>query len=156
MSFFFFLIYCVFWLCWGIVAVWAFLQLQWVGTAPCCSVWASQCHSFSCCGTWTLGHTGFSSCGSQTLEYGAQQLWHTSLVAPRHVESSRTRNRTHDSYIGRQTVYHWATREAPVLIICQFITHGWILILSRVKLINVFSLLPQKINYFCLDIKCLK
>ena len=153
---FFLKIYCVFWLCWASLLHGLFSSCSGWGLLPSCSVCASYCCSFSCCGTWTLGHTGFSSCGSQALEYGAQQLWHTSLVAPRHVESSRTRNRTHDSYIGRQIVYHWATREAPVLIICQFITHGWILILSRVKLMNVFSLLPQKINYFFLDIKCLK
>ena len=34
------------------------------------------------------------------------------LVAPRHVESSQTRDRTHVSCTGRQILYHSATREA--------------------------------------------
>ena len=51
---------------------------------------------------------GFSSCGTR-----AQQLWHTGLVAPRYVGSSRTRDQTHVSCIGRQIVNHCATREVP-------------------------------------------
>ena len=35
-------------------------------------------------------YPGFSSCSTR-----AQQLWHTGLVAPWHVESSRTKDRTH-------------------------------------------------------------
>ena len=41
----------------------------------------------------------------------AQQLWCTSLVAPRHAGSSRTRARTHVPYIGRRILNHCATRE---------------------------------------------
>ena len=35
------------------------------------------------------------------------------LVAPQHVGSSKIRDRTPISCIGRQTLYHWATREVP-------------------------------------------
>ena len=41
----------------------------------------------------------------------AQWLWHMGLVAPQHVGSSRTKDQTCVSYIGRQIPYHWATRE---------------------------------------------
>lgn len=43
-----------------------------------------------------------------------------------------------------------------VLIIWQLFMPSWILILSRVKIMNMVSLLSQKINYFCLYIKSLK
>ena len=42
-----------------------------------------------------------------------QQLWLTGPVAPRHVGSSQTRARTRVPCIGRQTLNHCATREAP-------------------------------------------
>ena len=45
----------------------------------------------------------------------AHQLWHTGLVAPRHVGSSQTRARTRVPYIGRQILNHCATREAQML-----------------------------------------
>ena len=41
-------------------------------------------------------------------------MWLTSLAAPRHVGSSQTRARTRVPCIGRQTLSHCATREAPV------------------------------------------
>ena len=44
-------------------------------------------------------------------------MWLTGLVAPRHVGSSQTRARTHVPCIGRQTLNHCATREAPSLLI---------------------------------------
>ena len=34
------------------------------------------------------------------------------LVAPRHIEPSRIRDQARVSYIGRQVLYHWPTREA--------------------------------------------
>ena len=40
-------------------------------------------------------------------------MWLTGLVAPRHVGSSQTRARTRVPCIGRQTLNHCATREAP-------------------------------------------
>ena len=47
----------------------------------------------------------------------AQQLWHTGLVAPRHVGSSRTRACTHVPCIGRQILSQCTTREAPVYLL---------------------------------------
>ena len=59
---------------------------------------------------WSTGsrHVGFSRCGTW-----AQQLWHTGLVAPQHVGSSRTRARTCVPCIGRRIPNHCATRGAP-------------------------------------------
>ena len=42
-------------------------------------------------------------------------MWHTGLVAPQHVESSRTRARTRVPCIGRWILNHCATREVPAL-----------------------------------------
>ena len=56
---------------------------------------------------------GLSCCGAQAPDAQAQQLWLTGLVAPRHVGSSQTRARTRVPCIGRQTLKHCATREAP-------------------------------------------
>ena len=56
---------------------------------------------------------GFSSCvrllGSSAQ---AQELWRLGLAALRHVGSSWTRDRTRVPCIGRQILYHWATRGA--------------------------------------------
>ena len=41
-------------------------------------------------------------------------MWLTGLAAPRHVGSSQTRARTRVPCIGRQTLNHCATREAPM------------------------------------------
>ena len=49
-------------------------------------------------------------------------MWLTGLVAPRHVGSSQTRARTRVPCIGRQTLNHCATREAPG---GTFLTHRW-------------------------------
>ena len=49
---------------------------------------------------------GFRSCG--TL---AQKLWRTGLVAPQHVESSRTRDQASVCCTGRWVLNHWTTRE---------------------------------------------
>ena len=58
---------------------------------------------------------GLSLCGAQAPDAQAQQLWLTGLVAPRHVGSSQTRAQTRVPCIGRQTLNHCATREAPVV-----------------------------------------
>ena len=64
-----------------------------------------------CCCTWA-----FSSCVELELlsSWGApaQQGWCRGLVVPQHVGSSRARDWRHDPCIGRQILYHWATREA--------------------------------------------
>ena len=63
---------------------------------------------------------GFSSCGTWAQQLWltgsraqAQKLWHTGLVAPRHVGSSRTRARTRVPCTGRQILNCCATREVP-------------------------------------------
>ena len=58
-------------------------------------------HGLSSCGVWAPGCVGFHSCSTQL-----QQLWRMGLVAPQHVESSRTRDRTHVTCIGRWILYH--------------------------------------------------
>ena len=55
-------------------------------------------------------HTGVSGCSTQ-----AQQLWHTGLVALRHVESTQTTDRTRVPCTGRWIPIHCTTREVPVI-----------------------------------------
>ena len=97
------------------------------GLFSSCSEWgllasrsASHCGGFSCCRARGLGYACFSSYGTWAQQLWllgsraqAQQLWHTGSVAPQHMGSSQTRDQTHVSYIGRQILYHGATREAP-------------------------------------------
>ena len=40
-------------------------------------------------------------------------MWHTGLVAQRHVESCQTRDQTGVPCIARWILNHWTTREAP-------------------------------------------
>ena len=61
-------------------------------------------------------YRGLSCCGAEAPDAQAQQLWLTGLVSPRHVGSSQTRARTRVPCIGRQTLNHCATREAPSFI----------------------------------------
>ena len=62
-------------------------------------------------------HRGLSCCGAQAPDAQAQQSWLTGPVAPRHVGSSQTRARTRVPCIGRRTLNHCATREAPHLLL---------------------------------------
>ena len=73
----------------------------------CCSMWVSHCRGFPCCGAWALG---FCSCGTWASSLWfpgsraqAQYLWHAGLVAPWHVGSSWSKDRTHVSCIGRHS-----------------------------------------------------
>ena len=77
---------------------------------------------------WSTGsrRAGFSSCGMWAQQLWltgsraqAQQLWRTGLAAPRHVGSSRTRDRTRVPCIGRRILNHCATREALMI-------HSWL------------------------------
>ena len=118
-----------------------FLQLQRAGATLRCGAQASCCGGFSCCraralgtrasvvaahrlstcGTWALEHVDFSSCSmwaqqlwhSGSRVHGLQQLWLVGLVAPWHVASSQTRDRTCVALIGRRILNHCATREVP-------------------------------------------
>ncbi|XP_067586818.1 protein lin-52 homolog isoform X1 [Pseudorca crassidens] len=56
---------------------------------------------------------GLPHCGAQAPDAQAQQPWLTGPATPRHAGSSRTGARTHVPCIGRQTLNHCATREAP-------------------------------------------
>ena len=53
-----------------------------------------------------------------------QWLWHTGLLTPQHVESSQTRRRIHDSWIGRWILNHWTTREVQKLAFLTRTTGG--------------------------------
>ena len=64
-------------------------------------------------------HAGFRSCGTRAsgvVAHGLQELWHAGLVAPWHVRSSRTRDRTHVPCVGRWMLNHCAIREVPVFV----------------------------------------
>ena len=65
--------------------------------------------AFSSCSVRASHFSGFS-CGTWTLASGLQWLWCTGLIAPRRVEFSLTRDRTHVSCIGRWIFNHWTTR----------------------------------------------
>ena len=51
---------------------------------------------------------------------GLQQSWCTGLVAPRHVESSQTRDRTCVPCIGRRILNHWTTRKVAKVFQINF------------------------------------
>ena len=70
--------------------------------------------------TAVVAARGLSSSGSQALEHRLNScgaLVAGSLVALRHVWSSQIRNQTCVSCISRRILYHWTTREAPLLFI---------------------------------------
>ena len=66
---------------------------------------ASHSGGFSCCGAQALGIRAsiVAACGSHGMQ--------SSVVAPWHVGSSQTRDRTGRPCIGRQILIHSATRE---------------------------------------------
>ena len=102
-------------------------------SCSCCSVWASHAveHGLWGMGASVLGTTRLWSTGSIVVAHtGSTKLWH--LVAPQHMGSSQIRDRTHVSCIGRWILYHWATREAPVLSILT--QDNLSVMLQRVKL----------------------
>ena len=76
-----------------------------------CSAQASHCSGFSCCRAWALRARASVGVAPGLWSTGSV-VWHTGLVAPRCVGSSRTRNGIRVSCIGRWILYHWATREA--------------------------------------------
>ena len=88
------------------------------GLLSSCGVWTSHWGGFSCYRARAPELTGFSNCrrGSVVVVPGLQSrgsvVWHTGSATPWHVGSSWTRDQTCVPFIGRQTVYHWAVREA--------------------------------------------
>ena len=117
-----FILFIYFWLHWVFVAVCGLSLVAESGGHS-----SLQCPGFSL--RWLLllrstgsRHAGVSSCGTRAQQLWlvgsrvqAQQLWHTGLVAPRHVGSSRTRARTRVPCVGRQVLNHCTTREALLL-----------------------------------------
>ena len=89
------------------------------------SLW-SRCSGFSLQWLLLLCSMGSRACSLQQLQLPgsraqAQQLWCTDLVAPGHVWSSLTKERTRATCIGRWILYHWATRAAPDYILEHFV-----------------------------------
>ena len=80
-----------FWLCWVFGAVWAPLQLRWLLVL------------------WSVG----------SRARRLQEQCCLGLVAPHHVESSRTRDQTRVSCIGRQILNHWNAWEAQSVVLYQ-------------------------------------
>ena len=83
-----------------------------------CSAQASYCGGASC-RAQALGPEDLGNWGTWAQYLGlprsstqARYLWHMDLVAPQHVGSSWTRDRTHVSWTRRWVIYHWATKEA--------------------------------------------
>ena len=113
-----------------------FIDLFLVALGLCCSAWAfSRCSeqgllfiALHCCAQVSLC-SGFSYCGARALdaqalvvvEFGLSNLskWARSCgtqasVAPRHVESSETRDRTNVPCIGEQILLHFPQRSPSV------------------------------------------
>ena len=97
-------------------------------------------------------YRGLSCCGAQAPDAQAQLLWLTGPVAPWHVGSSQTRARTRVPCIGRQTLNHCATREAPgpflmFLFVCFFsycqilrvLCIFWIGVFYQISSANIFT-----------------
>ena len=59
----------------------------------------------------------FITVASPVVELGLQEQGYVDLVAPRHVGSSRTRDRTGVPCIGKWILNHWTTREVLKSII---------------------------------------
>ena len=76
--------------------MWTFSSCGEQGPILCCDAWASHWWLFLC--------NTDSTCG-------LQQLWCSGSDAPRHVESSWTRDRTCVPYIIRHILNHCTTRE---------------------------------------------
>ena len=126
-GFFFLIIF--FWLRWVFVVVCGLSLVAVSGAYP-----SLRCVGFSLRWLlllWSTGsrHVGFSSCGMRAQQLWligsraqAQQLWHTGLVAVRHVGSSRTRARTRVPCLGRRILNHCAAREVPVHVLLILIS----------------------------------
>ena len=68
--------------------------------------WSTESVGFPGCGTWAHS-LQFPGSRTQAQYFSAHRF-----VAPRHGGSSRMRDRTCISCIGRRFLYHWATRKA--------------------------------------------
>ena len=92
----------------------AFCSCGQQGLLPGCSAQASRAVEHRLSGAEAA--RGLSGCGFLDSGTQARWLWCTGLVVPWHVGSSRPRDRTCVSCIGRQILYHWVAREAMHLL----------------------------------------
>ena len=81
----------------------------------------------------------------------AQSLWQTHWVAPRHMESSQIRDQTCISCIGRQILYHWATREAPECWVLSQLFHSPLSPSSRGSLVPLHIQLLEWYHLYIWD-----
>ena len=65
------------------------------------------------------------------------------LVAPQHVGSSRIRNQTCVSYNGRKILYHWATRDVPVLRFLSWLSAQMVKNLPEIQETQVWFLVRK-------------
>ena len=127
MSVFFFFKICLFIAALGLCCcAWAFCGLGEQGLLSR-GAQASLCTGSSCCGAQAVGlHASqqLQLMGSRAL---ALQLSAAGLVAPRRVESSQTRDRTH--------IYplHWQTDSLPVSYLTIPVTHSFFRLTSLEK-----------------------
>ena len=93
---------------------WLFSSCSEQGLLSSCDAQASHLVA-SLVDRTAAGHMSFSTCGSRALGYRLDHCGLNScdLVAPWNVGSSQIRDQICISHIGRQILYHWATREAP-------------------------------------------
>ena len=125
---------------------WVFVAVRRLSLVAASEVYTSlRCVGFSLQWLlllWSMGsrHMGFSSCSTWAQQLWlagsraqVRYLWHTGLVAPRHVGYSQTRDRTRVPCIGRRILNHCATREVP-LVLC------WV---------NYFFTFMNTISYNC-------
>ena len=92
---------------------------------------------------------GLQACGLQQLWLAdsraqAQQLWHMGLVAPWHVGSSQTKDRTCVSCIGRWILIHCATREVPIILFLLSV-----ILKGKRKAARVLSLISSVLGLSC-------
>ena len=122
------------------------------GLLSSCGLRAFHCRNFSCCGAWALGLTGFLSCSTwtqQLLLMGAraqiQQLWHTGLVVPWHVESSQNRE-------GNLCLLLWQADSFPIepqgkpLLFCIFLLLIFESLILKLQLKILICLLKNNSN----------
>ncbi|XP_054937655.1 dolichyl-diphosphooligosaccharide--protein glycosyltransferase subunit MAGT1 isoform X1 [Physeter macrocephalus] len=76
------------------------------------SIFRSKYHGYPY-STWASPRCGLSRCRPQALGVQAQRPWPIGPAAPWNVRSSRTGARSRVPCIGRRTLNHCATREAP-------------------------------------------
>ena len=123
-SFCFFIVFIYFWLCWVFIAA-CRLSLVVAGRGYS-SLWFAGFLLWwlLMLQRWALGHVGFSSCSAW-----AQQLWLMGLVAPQHVGSFHTRERTHVFCTDRWILNHCTTSKVqylPVLINKQLLADNFL------------------------------